>query len=256
MPGPEFMTVGAMTWAYRGEKELPAWKQHRMRWYKPLGLGLGLVLATASLCAIPETTWAMGRLPSSAASSIAVAMKNNIQVEVGESPQEFVKRYGKLVEVNDKNYGLAFYAINWSTKNRGHLTVKNGPSTVSFDTVLSVSTTFDSDYPSEGFSGIWIAMGLAQDSAIAHDEARKQFYALMQRIQEAGWKRFLYVSDPRLSGEDAFRYQIKESDTNYSLDPSHVPALSDWMRLKDRSKWLFYLNGVYMDVALEGSESP
>ncbi|TWD84921.1 hypothetical protein FB547_1063 [Variovorax beijingensis] len=174
--------------------------------------------------------------------------KRNVFVEIGEPPEAWVRRYGKKVEINSKNHGLKFYGLDWTVKNPGQLIVRNRLSEFQLEAVLGAMGTFDDEYPGEGFSKIVITTNISQSETIAHDEARQKIFALLQKIRSAGWTRWIYPSDPRLSGEDAFRYQIAEDDTFYSLDSNYLPPLDVWMKLSDRSQWKFFLNDVAMSV--------
>lgn len=177
-------------------------------------------------------------------------VKSNIFVEIGEPPNAWKERYGNKVDVNDKNHGLRFYSLDWTTKNPGRLSIKNGMSELRLEAVLGAMGTYNDEYPDEGFSGILITMGLTESDTLAHDEARQRFHAVLRKIQDAGWSRWIYPADPRLRGEEAFRYQINEDEANYSLDPNYLPPMNVWMKLKNRSQWSFYLNKVEMTVTL------
>jgi len=216
-----------------------------MNFRKSNGL-LAIFLLTSS----SFLTWAA---PSQNPNALSKAVMNspekrNIFVEIGESPEAWVRRYGKQVEINSKNHGLKFYSLDWTVKNSERLIVRNRSSEFQLESVLGVMGTFDDEYPEEGFSKIVITTNISQSETIAHDEARQKIFALLQKIRSAGWTRWIYPSDPRLSGEDAFRYQIAEDDTFYSLDSNYLPALNIWMKLSDRSQWKFFLNDVAMSV--------
>jgi hypothetical protein len=210
-----------------------------------------LLLASSLLAGIGLLT-SLAYAEKSGAPSKEVVMnspvKRNAFVEIGESPESWVNRYGKQVEINAKNHGLKFYSLDWPTKNPGQLTVRNGPSEFLLDATLGAMGTFDDEYPAEGFSKILITAGISTEERISHDEARQKIFALLRKIQNAGWRHWIYPGDPRLSGEDSFRYQIAEDDTFYSLDPNYLPPMSVWMKLSDRSQWKFYSNGVQMSV--------
>ncbi|MDP9603228.1 UNVERIFIED_ORG: hypothetical protein J2W38_003017 [Variovorax paradoxus] len=189
------------------------------------------------------------RSPNVSSKAIMSSMdRHSVFVEVGESPDAWIGRYGKQVDVNAKNHGLKFYSLDWTAKNPGQLTVRNGSSEIQLDVVLGAMGTFDDEYPGEGLSKIVITTGLSRGETIAHDEARQQFFALLKKIQNAGWKRWIYPGDPRLSGEESFRYQIAEDDTFYSLDQSYLPPLGTWMKLSNRSQWKFFLNDAVLSV--------
>lgn len=177
-------------------------------------------------------------------------MVQDVQVEIGESPQDLLDRYGKAVDVNDKNFGLKFYMISWPTRQPGAVRVRSDRSEFRIDLAYGISGTYDVAYPDEGFSSYDVSCGLSTSETMPHDQARLKFYEMLGRIQKAGWKWLIYQTQPRLSGEDALRYQLETSAGTASLDPNLELSLQDWMRLENRSPWKFYKDGVYMDVRL------
>ncbi|AMO92844.1 hypothetical protein CFter6_0113 [Collimonas fungivorans] len=180
-------------------------------------------------------------------------VSSSVVVEIGESGKHFAQQYKEMVVINDRNPGSHFYRINWPNDALGAIVVKNGSSSLVLDSVFSVLGDADDTYPEEGIASLSVSMGLPPRNNVLHDDARLKFYALLQRIQEAGWKRWIDPSMPRLNGADALRYQMSDIENGaglMSLDPSYVPSLDIWMKIKDMTGWQFYLNGVYMNVQL------
>jgi len=180
-------------------------------------------------------------------------MPQSIEIEIGESPQALIGRYGKAVDVDNKNeqaYGVTFYAVDWPDSSQGTVVIKNQKSEVRLDTALGVSGSFDKAHAEEGIYDYSISLGIPPRNNVTHDQARLQFYEMLKRIQQAGWKRWIYPENPRLAGAEAFRYRLVKDQGVDSLDPEYVPGLEDWMKLPDMTSWRFYLNGVYMDVQM------
>ena len=180
-------------------------------------------------------------------------MPQSIDIEVGESPQALMGRYGKAVDVDNKNeqaYGVIFYAVDWPASSQGAVVIKNKKNELRLDTVLRVSGSFDKAYAEEGISDYSISLGIPPRNNVTHDQARLKFYDMLKRIQQAGWKRYVGMSDARLSGAESMRRQLSDLYEIVMLDPSYVPSLEDWMKLEDITTWRFYLNGVYMDVQM------
>ncbi|MCO5414894.1 hypothetical protein [Ralstonia mojiangensis] len=196
----------------------------------------------------------MGCQPSSTSkSSSKIVMPQSIEIEIGESPQALIGRYGKAVDVDNKNeqaYGVTFYAVDWPDSSQGTVVIKNQKSEVRLDTALGVSGSFDKAHAEEGIYDYSISLGIPPRNNVTHDQARLQFYEMLKRIQRAGWKRWIYPENPRLAGAEAFRYRLVKDQGVDSLDPEYVPGLEDWMKLPDMTSWRFYLNGVYMDVQM------
>lgn len=195
----------------------------------------------------------MGCQPSASKSSSKTVMPNSIEIELGESPQALIGRYGKAVDVDNKNeqaYGVTFYAVDWPDSSQGTVVIKNQKSEVRLDTALGVSGSFDKAHADEGIYDYSISLGIPPRNNVTHDQARLQFYEMLKRIQQAGWKRWIFPENPRLSGGEAVRYRLVKDQGVDSLDPSYVPSLEDWMKLADMTSWRFYLDGVYMDVQM------
>jgi|GEM_PF-611930 len=196
----------------------------------------------------------MGCQPSSTSkSSSKIVMPQSIEIEIGESPQALIGRYGKAVDVDNKNaqaYGVTFYAVDWPDSSQGTVVIKNQKSEVRLDTALGVSGSFDKAHAEEGIYDYSISLGIPPRNNVTHDQARLQFYEMLKRIRQAGWKRWIYPENPRLAGAEAFRYRLVKDQGVDSLDPEYVPGLEDWMKLPDMTSWRFYLNGVYMDVQM------
>ncbi|MCP1170814.1 hypothetical protein [Ralstonia chuxiongensis] len=180
-------------------------------------------------------------------------MPQSIEIEIGESPQALIGRYGKAVDVDNKNeqaYGVTFYGVDWPDSSQGTVVIKNQKSEVRLDTALGVSGSFDKAHAEEGIYDYSISLGIFPRNNVTHDQARLQFYEMLKRIQQAGWKRWIYPENPRLAGAEAVRYRLVKDQGVDSLDPEYVPGLEDWMKLPDMTSWRFYLNGVYMDVQM------
>jgi len=177
-------------------------------------------------------------------------MIQNILIEVGESPEALIGRYGKAVDLNDKNPGSRFYSVDWERPRLGAVTLKNGDTQHTFDLALGVMGSYNEDYPQEGLSRYSLYLGLSETGTMSHDQARTNFYEMLDRIQKAGWKPLIRQTQPRLKGADALRYQLATSLAPGSLDPNFELSLQDWMTLEDDSPWKFYKDGVYMDIRL------
>lgn len=182
--------------------------------------------------------------------SSSTSMTQNILVEVGESPEALLGRYGKAIDLNDKNPGSRFYSVDWERPRLGVVTLKNGDGQVAFDMALGVMGSYNEDYPQEGLSRYSLYLGLSESGTMSHDQARTKFYEMLERVQKAGWKPLIRQTQPRLKGADALRYQLATSLGPGSLDPNFELSLQDWMTLEDDSPWKFYKDGVYMNISL------
>jgi len=177
-------------------------------------------------------------------------MTQHVYVEIGESPQALVHRYGGAVDVNDKNFGLNFYTMDWPTDNPITVVIRNGNSNLQIDAVLMINGAFDRGYPDEGISSYSVSSELVSQPTVRHDQARLKFYEMLSRIQKAGWQRYLDDEEPRLKGVESIHRLLQTGISMTTLDPGYVPTFEEWMTLKERSSWQFYKDGVYMDVRM------
>ncbi|MFT4249556.1 MAG: hypothetical protein QM581_16215 [Pseudomonas sp.] len=198
---------------------------------------------------------AMGCEPSSPKNSSSSSMIQNIYIEVGESPEALQSRYGKSIEVNDKNPGSKFYTIDWSRPNLGEVTLKNGTSQVVFAHALGIMGSYNEDFPHDGLARYSLYLGLSATGTIAHDQARLQFYDMLNRLLKAGWQRYLDDAEPRLANAESIRRLLETTTSITTLDPGYLPTLPEWMTLKERSSWQFYKDHVYMDVRLSRDQN-
>ncbi len=175
-------------------------------------------------------------------------MMSNVNVHPGEQGVDFERRNAGNVIVDRQPAGLNFYKLDWKTSAPGKITVDHGKYTFTIDNALSFMGTESIDLPKEGMIDIDISAGITAPELIAHDEARLKTSAILQRLTQIGWKRYVHRSDPRLIGKDMLEYVLKESNAS-SLDPRYVPSLDEWMRLSSRMKWIFYADHLYLDVS-------
>jgi hypothetical protein len=176
----------------------------------------------------------------------------NVTVQIGQQGKDFVAMYPKDIVVNDRNVNgeIVFYKVYWSKPPFGVVRVNHGQYSFDVEHVMLLSGVYDASYHDEGISEIDLSFGLSETPTISHQEAHKKFYALLKVIREAGWKRCISPSDPRISGRDALVYSQNVSDL-YPVDASYYPTFEEWMLIKDMTEWDYYADGVYMNVMLQ-----
>ncbi|MBT0571852.1 hypothetical protein KIK84_16170 [Curvibacter sp. CHRR-16] len=172
-------------------------------------------------------------------------MKQEVSIQLGLSGQEFVAALGREdTRINKQPAGLNFYDLDWPTTFPGKVVVQHGVNGFVLDAALSVMGTEDVDYPKEGVSVLDINFGVTASDLIPHNEARLQVMALLNRLQEAGWKQHYYFGEARIKGRSSFRMK-----TN-SLDVRYTPTLEEWMALENSASWQLQANGVYMELSM------
>jgi hypothetical protein len=175
--------------------------------------------------------------------------KAPVELRIGEPGESFIQRNPKIAEVDRQAAGLNFYELNWSTRHMGSVVVKQESLRFPIDHVISVTSTEDMEYKSEGISEIKIHSALTSSPLISHDEARLKLFALLTRIHEAGWKTTIPRTMARVRGKDMNTYLLQTRDYT-TLDPAYVPSLEEWMQYRDLTSWAFYAGHVYLTVQI------
>ncbi len=174
-------------------------------------------------------------------------ISSNTIVHLGEQGEAFAKHYPSQINIDRQPAGVDFYSIDWKPSAPGTVTFEHGKHTFTVKNALDVSGYQNIDFPEEGMPELDITAGITAPEFIAHDEARQQMFAILQRISQAGWQIFIDRDDPRLRGKDAFNYVMTTS--HYStLDASYLPTFEEWMQIESRTIWKFYADHVYLEV--------
>ena len=173
-------------------------------------------------------------------------MSTNTTVHLGEQGEAFAKRYHNQAHI-DRQHGASFYSIDWNPPQKGIVTFEHGKHTFVIENVLGLIGYQSADFSEEGVLQFDITTGITGPDGIAHDEARQQMFAILQRISQAGWKVFIQRDDPRLRGKDALDYVLTTSSAS-SLDATYLPTFEEWMRIESMTNWFFYADHVYLEV--------
>ncbi|MDE2121025.1 MAG: hypothetical protein KGJ64_10050 [Betaproteobacteria bacterium] len=144
--------------------------------------------------------------------------------------------------------GMDFHERKWPFDQLGTVRYSQGPHSFEVSRVPSVRGSFDRDQPERGIYAWSISAFPMAGDTIPHALARDELFRLFERLHQAGWRRYIDVGDPRLSGRQTMRYFV-EKQGNYSPDPAYVPTLDEWMRLnEDLPYWQFWADGTYMQI--------
>lgn len=176
-------------------------------------------------------------------------MNDRIELLLNQFGEDLLKKYPGRFSVSKHPAGLNFYVADWSTDARGSVIIGQPDHVVTIPYVLGVTGSDDSYFPNEHISNWEITAGIAESSAIGHDEARQRFFGILQSLHNAGWVRIIRLSEPRLKGKQALDYRRKENPI-YSLDPSYVLSLDEWMSLDSRTTWSLYADHAYLDISI------
>ena len=144
--------------------------------------------------------------------------------------------------------GIDFHQHDWPFDQLGTVRYAQGRYSFEVPLVSQVMGTYDRDDAERGVYAWSITAFPMAGETIPHALARDRLFRLFERLLKAGWRRYVDVGDPRLSGGQTMRY-FSEQGGNYSMDPSYVPSLDEWMQLnKHLPYWPFWADGSYMVV--------
>lgn len=176
---------------------------------------------------------------------------DSISIQVGEMAASFVHRY-PFLKIQKQPAGMNFYAIHADSieKNKSAIVkIEHGKHSFEVSHVLTISGSENLSYPLEGIDKFNLYAGISAPDEIMHDEAKRYFFALLNKIKAAGWQTNLYRSDPRLFSKDAFHELLTNKEASeFNLSVGYEPTLAEWMQLRDNTSWQFYADGVFLSV--------
>lgn len=173
---------------------------------------------------------------------------DTITLKIGESGSQFLRRHHlpEKDHVDKQPAGLNFYEIDWNTKSPGKIVVDHGVHGFTIPHVLSVTGTENVDQMDAGLAQFDFRAGITAPDMVLHDEARQRFMGLLKELLSLGWKPFIAYEDPRLAGEQAFRYYLKD-DNYYCIPPDYRPTLKQWMQI-ETGYWCLYVEKVFLEI--------
>jgi len=98
---------------------------------------------------------------------------------------------------------------------------------------------------------ISLSLGIGAKSTTKHEEAKEKMYEILEQIVDAGWKRYIFSSDPRICGKEAL--MAEQTDSNISgvgLDPNYFMNFKEWFSISMYTWRFYYHNEALMDVTL------
>ena len=144
-----------------------------------------------------------------------------------------------------------FYNLDWDN-HPIDIKIEHGPNSITLHHVIGVQTGVGKNYNFMVTGYDPISAGLTDESSMSHDQARLEMLSIFKYLKDKGWQRYISLSEPRLTGKDAWDYAQKEF---YELDPDYPYTLDEWMQLEDGSRWLLQANGIYMTMTMRRDES-
>ncbi|MPQ86639.1 hypothetical protein F0170_23240 [Pseudomonas sp. MAFF 730085] len=150
-----------------------------------------------------------------------------------------------------KNLGLCWYKIRRSAneKDLPSVTIQSAGSKISFQHAIGVTVVID-DKVGKNIENIGVTLrGLPDNST--HEQNRDFIINLLKDINAAGWRRFYFPEDPRISGSQAAKIDVpgkilgRPVSNHPWLDPNYKIDIDHWLKSGPMYKWYFYHNDEY-----------
>lgn len=172
---------------------------------------------------------------------------DTVKIEIGQSGEQFLRTNNLPAKgnVDEQPAGLNFYEVDWSTESRGIVRLDHGKYSFDITHALGVMGTEDVALLGSGIETYQVTAGISADGPILHESARRRFLDFIQNLAKIGWKPVHFYDDPRLVGEDAFKY-YKEDDS-YGIPPDYRPTFEQWMQIKS-GRWRLFADDVFLTM--------
>ncbi|MGH1485969.1 MAG: hypothetical protein ACRBCI_07075 [Cellvibrionaceae bacterium] len=172
-------------------------------------------------------------------------------IKLNIQPNNYLKLNGLDArnDIDRQPAGLNFYKKHWPSDNRGTVFIDHGVHGFQLKNILHATGVEDTVTPEKGIKSYNLNGGGAAQSLDLHDDVRQRFMTFLSELEDKGWKRMIYYSAPRLTGDDATRYLLEE-DSTYTPPENYELSLSQWMQL-DEPLWQFYVDGVYLGISFK-----
>ncbi|MEW4365704.1 hypothetical protein [Aliikangiella maris] len=173
-------------------------------------------------------------------------------IQAGMSVEDYQQKNSHYVKkhIDKQPAGLNFYEHDWPVNSKGQVRIEAGSASFLIPNVLSIVGTEDAEFLSRGIYDFSVNSGLTPDEFIEHDQARILLMTHLQSLLTLGWKPYLrYHTYPRLLGKESFAYAIENGI--YTPDPTYIPSLEEWMKLRYGGSWVFYYNDDFLEVSFE-----
>ncbi|WP_155626568.1 hypothetical protein [Burkholderia vietnamiensis] len=153
--------------------------------------------------------------------------------------------------------GVYVYQMRWDDpKKLGRARYLQGQYSFDLDNVAIATGLGDKDSPESGVDSWDVNFNISPSGTTSYEEVRDKIIALLTKLRDAGWKRYIETSDPRLVGKEATAYALSQPGTLYSIDSTYTPTAEEWKSLiSSEPRWLFYADGVFLTLSLSFQSS-
>lgn len=184
--------------------------------------------------------------------------KPSIQFEI-DTPVDAALSSSSAKFNKDCVQGLCLYkfSLSFANASRANLTINSGTDSLNFDDIVSTTLgTFESNIIN--YARVTLG-GVPQDSE--HHQAMRYFYEQVDKLRLAGWNRYIFQNEARISGEEAKKFENARSilgspvGTGPWKDPALKLSAEDWLALPTINSWYFYKDGVYLLFRVQREKS-
>ena len=236
-----------------------------MRSRAGIGAATGVLLVALSLSAfLLVSKSSLGDSNSATAAQKGKTMSVALEIMIGEKGDEVVRRSGLKIKRSQVSTALLYDASPDRTAVVQEVIVKTANHRVSLP--LSNSILFyDDTVDPYGVEQIDLDLKLPKAPKGATNAAELETYDrainalvtdVIERINKAGWKRYIAPSEPRIAGSETYAIDGPSSMRRYipSVEiPSDLAAsltFEQWKKLKDNFNhtWRWYVDGVFIDL--------
>lgn len=153
-----------------------------------------------------------------------------------------------------KDLDLCWYKFDKSanSKKLPDVVIKYAETTLKIEEVTNITIVTNERIGNNAENINLTPRGLPDNST--HEQNRALISALIKKIKDAGWARFIFPEDPRISGSQIDKISSPEHvlgqyigshpwlDSDYQLD------LKRWLQIGSFYNWYFYNNGAYLHL--------
>ncbi|MGN8261967.1 hypothetical protein ACLEJW_21895 [Pseudomonas sp. SMSB3] len=159
----------------------------------------------------------------------------------------------------DCNSTLCMYQFDLpsSSPDKAKVTIASTSAPLILDDVIGASL---STYKSDQLSHAYLTLGGVPSNA-RHEQAIDYFYSLLDKLNAAGWKRYILPDEARIPGTQAGKFDDPDMvlGTPASTGPWKDPALKlekeEWLSLPMFSSWYFNKDDVYLLLRVQRESS-
>lgn len=186
--------------------------------------------------------------------NVSVELGRSVEVILANSPLGFSTDCLAAVD-------MCWYEIRRAGKDQSliNLFVNQSESTTLIERVVGLTLVVNGKKTDKVEELVVTLRGLPDDSS--HEENKKLVYALIAELRSAGWAKYYFPSDPRISGGELGK--VNSSDDffgtrpfNYPLfDPNHEMSLPEWLATDGFYDWYMYSGDYISHVTVQRRNS-